>query len=212
MSSSEARRAGWGLFWAYTLQSLGLVVLIAVAIRVLLVSSFVMSGNSMVPAIWPGDFLVGFKTRLATYARGDILAFSCDQSAAQICIKRVIGLPGDRIEIREGQIWLNGDSLLKARVSPKWNAEALGQKKWLVMAAEEEPTMMREPIVVAPGKVYVLNDRRDDLKDSRTWGPIAQSQLESRIVRVWLSLDWYEGAELRDWPEIRWNRLLRRVD
>lgn len=212
MRSNDKRRARVAFLWTYFLQSIGLIVLIGLLIRVFIISSFVMSGNGMVPTVWPGDFLVGVKSGIFTPRRGDVLALNCSRSDASICIKRLIAIEGDRVEYTDGQFFLNGEPLRRRTLNSDWNSEGIGERNWVVMAGDSSGGLRQGPLVIPPGYAFVVNDRREDRNDSRTWGPVPLGQIESRVSRVWLSLDWYDKETLRDWPSVRWSRLLHRVD
>jgi type IV secretory pathway protease TraF len=61
------------------------------------------------------------------------------------------------------------------------------------------------PVVVPPDQVFLLNDHRSDLSDSRQWGPISKFQMEAKAWRIWLSIDWEKNR-------LRWRRLFGHVD
>ena len=187
----------------YTLQSASIIVLLAVLVRVFLVSSYVMSGASMLPSVWPGDFIIAYKWSVWSPKRGDVVALHCPGARDRTCLKRIIGIGGDRIEFRAGQLVVNGEASRMRKVSPELAVENLGTKSWIIWPPDEAGQSV-EPLVVPPGQVYLLNDKRSDVEDSRTWGPVSTDELEAKVRFVWLSLDWFEGSKVRSWPRPRW--------
>lgn len=199
----------------YALQSFTVILIVAILVRTFLISSYVMSGWSMLPSVWPGDFLVAGKWKLSSVERGDVVILRCPQVKERICLKRVVGLPGDRLEFRDGQLHVNGKPSSYQKVTDEVQMEQVFGESWLIWPAPfTGKTGMTEgdPVVVPPDHFYLLNDKRSDREDSRAWGPVKSDLLEAKALRVWLSLDWYEGEQLRSWPRVRWPRMLRSID
>lgn len=195
----------------YSLQSFGVILLLAVFIRLFLISSYAMSGAAMLPTIWPGDFLIASKWRVqAQLQRGQVVALRCPFVSEGLCLKRVLGLPGDRIEFRGGQLLVNGEAA-RHRAQGQFETESVSGESWAIWP---EPANAKAvlPVVVPPQTVFLLNDKRSDREDSRLWGPVAQDLIEARVRRVWMSLDWYDGERVRTWPRVRWARLMRAID
>lgn len=195
----------------YALQSLFIIILIAILARVFLVSSYAMSGVGMLPSVWPGDFVLAVKTNLSKVKRGTVVTLRCPGDRDKICMKRVVGVDGDRLEFRAGHLFINGKNTFERALSPNFVQEASGGDHWAVWpnAGSEGD---RAAIVVPPHSVYLLNDKRSDTEDSRTWGVIATNQLEARVKWIWLSLEWSDGDQIRAWPKPRWERMLRSID
>lgn len=209
MSSTDTAKKQYNFLFRYTLQSAAIIVISATLIRVFFVSSYVMSGASMLPSVWPGDFLLAFKW--GKPQRGDVVALHCPGARERTCLKRVIGVAGDRIEFMAGQLVVNGEPSRMKKVSPELAVEQIGSHSW-VMWPESDAGTTVEPLAVPPGQVYLLNDKRSDAEDSRNWGSIRVEELEARVRFVWLSLDWFEGGQVRSWPRPRWRRMLRSID
>ena len=99
-------------------------------------------------------------------ARGDILVFRFPQNPSKRYIKRLIGLPGDTIEIRAGEVWVNGSKLPEPYVGSTMNLSH-GSR----------------PAVVVPARsYYVLGDNRDNSSDSRSWGFVPEELLMAKVV------------------------------
>lgn len=121
--------------------------------------------HSMQPALESGDYVLG--RRLRGVGRGDIVTFQHPHRDGLLLVKRVIGLPGERIEIGGGQVHI-GDAIL---AEPWANG----------------PTLPELTTDVGPDEVFVLSDNRTvTMADSRAFGPIPIPSLEHRVVaRYW---------------------------
>jgi signal peptidase I len=99
-------------------------------------------------------------------ARGDILVFKYPKDPTKGYIKRLIGLPGDTVEIRVGEVWVNDSKLSEPYVDSKMN---LSQRS--------------QPAVVVPARsYYVVGDNRDNSSDSRFWGVVPEELLIAKVV------------------------------
>jgi signal peptidase I len=102
----------------------------------------------------------------STLTHGDILVFKYPKDPSRGYIKRLIGLPGDKVEIQAGEVWVNGSKLSEPYVDSKMN---LSQRS--------------QPTVVVPARsYYVLGDNRDNSSDSRSWGFVPEELLIAKVV------------------------------
>ena len=129
------------------------------------------SGPSMTPHIVSGEYVLinTLAYKFSAPHRGDIVAFAAEGDARGLFIKRVVGLPGDRVAIDNGAVSIGGTVLPEpyVRYADKRSAA---------------------PTIVPPGTVYVLGDNRADSEDSRSFGPVADARLIGRaIAGVWPS-------------------------
>lgn len=140
------------------------------AVLALLIAAFFVrlpqvSGLSMEPHIRSGEYVLinTFAYRLSLPGRGDIVAFRHEGDSRSVFIKRVIGVPGDRIRIDRGRVYRNGVAL-------------------------DEPYVLHPDdrsfaeISVRPGSVYVLGDNRAQSEDSRLFGPVGDDRLIGRAI------------------------------
>jgi signal peptidase I len=127
------------------------------------------SGLSMAPRIASGEFVLinTISYHLHAPQRGDIIAFRHDSPAPEVFIKRVIGLPGDRIAIERGRVSVNGVPLPEPYVRFADNRSF-------------------PEAVVPPDSLYVLGDNRVDSNDSRFWGFVKEDEvLGKAIAGIW---------------------------
>ena len=144
------------------------------AILAVLIAAFFMrtpqvSGLSMAPHIASGEYVLinTFAYRIAQPKRGDIVAFRGDDDARAIFIKRVVGLPGDRIRVDRGIVSIDGRQLAEPYVR------------------FPDDRSFSETTVPA-GSVYVLGDNRADSEDSRFFGPVGDDRLVGRaLAGIW---------------------------
>lgn len=215
MSSTDTAKKQANFLLRYALQSFAVILILAVLLRTFLISSYVMSGWSMLPSVWPGDFLLAGKWGMAEIERGDVVILRCPQARDRICLKRVVGLAGDRIEFHGGLLVVNGQAAAYKKVTDEVQMEDVAGSSWVIWPAPftgQTDQAEAAPVVVPPRSLYLLNDKRSDPEDSRSWGPVKSDLLEAKALRIWLSLDWYDGKEVRSVPRVRWPRMLRSID
>jgi len=148
-------------------KDLALAALLALFILVFLFQPFRVEGVSMMPRFTDRERVIVDKLsyRLGDIRRGDVVVFWFPEEPSKSFIKRVVGLPGDRVEIRRGVVFLNGVPLTEPyRFGPP-------------RAREERPE-----VVVAPGYYYVLGDHRDRSFDSRFWGLVPERYIYGKVV------------------------------
>jgi signal peptidase I len=149
-------------------------LVLQLAVLSLLIAAFFMrlpqvSGRSMEPLIHSGEYVLinTFAFRFGAPRRGEVVAFRHEGDAREVFIKRVIGLPGDRISIDLGRVFVDGTQQEEPYV--------------------QDPDDRSAPeIVVPPASVYVLGDNRANSEDSRAFGPVSDNRLIGRAVAgVW---------------------------
>ncbi|MDQ6615149.1 MAG: signal peptidase I [Actinomycetota bacterium] len=148
----------------------------AVVVKTFLIQAFYIPSGSMEPTLKPGDRVLVNKLSYDLHGihRGDIVVFkrppseAADDPAIRDLIKRVIGLPGDRIEGRDGLVYINGQLQKEPYLPPGTVTTTL-------------------PLMTVPaGTYFVMGDNRGNSKDSRFIGPIPGHLIVGRaFVRVW---------------------------
>ena len=120
-------------------------------------------GNAMAPTLKDGDSAIATRD-VATLQRGDIVGFKSPNDESKSFVQRIVGLPGDSIEVREGQVILNGNPLQEPYVA----AENRSNDSW-------------GPATVAPGTYFVMGDNRRDSSDSRSWGSVRREAIWAKV-------------------------------
>lgn len=123
------------------------------------------TGPSMLPRVVPGEIVLinTLAFRLGPISRGDVVALEHDEPTAQTFLKRVVALPGERVEVDAGVLIVNGRRIPEPYVSyPDARSVA--------------------PVIVPPHELYVLGDNRAQSEDSREWGPVPESAVTGKAV------------------------------
>lgn len=158
------------------LRDLSLSVVIAIVVILFLYQPVKVEGTSMMPGLQDQEriFINKFVYRLGVddIARGDTVVFWYPNDVSKSYIKRVIGVPGDRVEIVRGRVVLNGAPLAEAYVPPQYRDQQS-------MAAE----------IVPPSEYFVLGDHRSSSNDSRAWGMVPRRNIYGKAVFIYWPLD-----------------------
>jgi signal peptidase I len=157
------------------------VFITALILRIFFIDSFIVKGDSMSPTILNGDYVFVDKISpyFGSFKRGDIIVVKPRSMANQI-IKRIIGLPEERIEITEGKIWIKssredkGESLVENYLNLP--ASSLG--------GPATPAMGLNAIQLDPKEYFVLGDNRYGSIDSRELGPVDEWNIEGKVFLI----------------------------
>lgn len=159
---------------------IAVALLVAFLVRGFVLAHFVVDGSSMAPTLESGDrvFVNKLSYRLHDPNRGDVVVLHQISGASERdLIKRVIGLPGEEIEMRSCQVFIDGAALTEPYLDPATNSGGCGGDF--------------EPVPIPPGSVFVMGDNRGGSQDSRQLGPIDHDDLVGRaFVVFWPSSDW----------------------
>ncbi len=194
------------VFWEYV-RAIILAFILAGVIRVEVASSYQIPSGSMLPTLVVGDRILvnkivyGLKIPLTgrrvlplgELKRSEIIVFETPFDSPDPYIKRVIGLPGERVEIIDKQVFIDGRPLREpyARFTdPNVLPRSLGLRDNF------------GPIVIPPGKLFVMGDNRDNSNDSRFWGLVDLTKVIGRAEVILWSWDWGRLAP-------RWSRTLK---
>ncbi len=230
--SGKKARGNQGGF-AEWMKSLGVAFVIFIVFRVFLIQTFVITSGSMENTLLVGDFLVVNKAamgsripftdiRIPGYSeprRGDVLVFDPPHEDTLILVKRLVGMPGDTLEMRDKVLYRNGDPLTETYVittnQPDYSHPAmLWQQEYLLGGPRDDYRPSRDtwgPIVIPPERYLMLGDNRDSSLDGRTWGLLERWRLEGRAWAIYFS---YNRGSFLPFPwvrEVRWNRIGDRV-
>lgn len=210
------------------IEAVVVALVLALVVRTFLVQAYKIPSRSMVPTLLVGDhilvnkFLYGIKIPLTDLralpirspARGDVIVFVPPDDPTKDFIKRIIAVPGDRLEIRAKRVYVNGQ--LSAE-----EVRAIHDDVADDSVAEAPPAGVREcrfprsstslhrdwlgPCVVPARRYFVMGDNRDQSHDSRFWGYVPLSSIRGKAFVIYWSWDWNDSAPI--WERIRWSRI-----
>lgn len=153
------------------LHDLAIAVVVCVLLITYVVQAFKVQGTSMSPELLDGERILvnKFIYRFADIERNDVVVFWYPEDPELSFIKRVIGLPGETVEVRNGDVYVDGVVLPEDYVIPE-NADRRG------FPAQE----------IRPGHYFVLGDNRRGSNDSRSWGLVPERYIYGKaFVRIW---------------------------
>ncbi|MCB1925608.1 MAG: signal peptidase I [Gammaproteobacteria bacterium] len=204
------------------------IFLIVLLLRAFLVEPFRIPSGSMMPTLLVGDFILvnkyayGIrmpvtKTKLIDVGepqRGDIVVFRWPVNPRLDYIKRVVGLPGDRVRYQNKTLFINGEPQTAEVIGP-YQPEGSGMRAIGSIEAREKLGEVEHSILVNPlaadfspscgflgyrevtvpeGKYLMVGDNRDDSNDGRCWGFVPEENLVGKAFFVWLSWDWQRSG------------------
>ena len=186
MTAASKRQHGW----ISTVGDVAAVVLLAILAKAALAEPFYIPSSSMEPTLLIGDELVATKYsygysaaslplpvevpetgRLfgSLPARGDVVVFRWPGDPAKVWVKRVIGLPGDRVQMRAGRLWINGEIVPQQAEGGARFLETLpgGHAHAIYKHGPGQPLDDTPEVLVPQGRLFVMGDNRDNSADSR---------------------------------------------
>jgi len=217
-------------------ESIGVAIAVALLLRAFVVEAFQIPSGSMIPTLEVGDhifvskFSYGFSIpftdqKILKYAiphRGDVIVFKKPGETDTDYIKRVIGLPGDTVEMRQGQLYINGNEIHRERVPIRCHYSEVSQagvpddhdcEHWIETLGDRVHDTILEPshqavdtprTVIPQGQVFVMGDNRDNSYDSRRWGTVPFDLIKGRALIIW----WSRGTS-KSWDPIAWIQAIR---
>jgi len=154
-----------------------IALVIVIPVRYFLFQPFLVNGQSMEPNFENGDYLIidEISYRFHDPQRGEVIVFSAPPNPSTRYIKRIIGLPGETIEIKEGKIFVI-----------KENTEVLDESQYLPKGLETQSGVQGDKFSVPEDKFFVLGDNRQVSSDSRIWGLLPRQNIIGRVyLRLW---------------------------
>ena len=203
------------------------VILIVFVLRSFLVEPFKIPSSSMVPTLLVGDFILvnkfayGIRLPVANKKvieigdpkRGDVMVFRYPEDPSLDYIKRVVGLPGDRIEYRNKRLTINGQPVPERQIDDYLSrermqfsrrfVETLGGVQHEILLEDDAPAAVLPTratagncnynsaglvCTVPPGHYFVMGDNRDNSSDSRVWGFVPDENIVGKAFFIWLNL------------------------
>jgi len=220
-------------------------VIFSVFVMTFIVQAFQIPSGSMENTLLVGDFLLVDKLHFAGAAgpgrllpygrieRGDIIVFYFPVDASQFLVKRVIGLPGDRVRLRNKTVYVNGVALRENyAIHRQWMPDGYRDnfpsqvgysrdidRHWFYQL---QNYLSDGDVVVPPDEYFVLGDNRDNSVDSRYWGFVPRANIIGRPLVIYLSVKGSEpdrtndkllhSGQMAHWLQLaRWGRMFRLV-
>lgn len=146
--------------------AMALVIVFVILARIFVFGSYIVPTKSMENTIMTSDCLIGYKLAYANNKpeHGDIITFN---EEGRILVKRVIALPGETVDIKDGSVFVDGNKL---------------DENYTVGKTEQLNNNVVFPHKLGEDEVWVMGDNRGNSSDSRVFGPIKLNQIESKIV------------------------------
>jgi signal peptidase I len=214
--------------WVEYARSFFPILLVVLFLRSFLFEPFRIPSGSLKPTLLVGDFIL---TNKFTYGvrlpvshtkimkrgepqRGDIAVFRFPPDPRVDYIKRIVGLPGDRISYIDKVLYVNGKPAEQTVLGYRTEHEDYIPLGFRVLKKQENltgvvhdiyqnpehPAQNFENLIVPPGQYFAMGDNRDDSRDSREWGFVPDANLVGKAILVWFSWDHTNYS-------VRWNRL-----
>jgi len=205
-------------------ESLVIAVVLALFIRTFVVQAFKIPTGSMEPNLLIGDHLLVNKLVVGPYVRGierallpmkeigrrDVIVFKYPEDPERDFIKRVIGLPGEQVEVRNKRVYVNG------RLFDEPYAHHMEEPPPVPKELEPgdrqgmsgDPRENYGPVTVPPKHYFVMGDNRDNSQDSRYWGFLPRDYVKGKALVIYWS---YEAESGNVVTGTRWGRLLHQV-
>ena len=191
--------------WREYGEALFVALILALVIRTFVVQAFKIPSESMVKTLLVGDHLLASKfsygikipfTHTYIYkgddpVKGDIIIFEYPNDPSVDYIKRIVGTPGDTIEVRNKQLFRNGEAV---------------KESFIRFTEPDRIQPVRDnfgPVTVPADKYFVMGDNRDNSMDSRFWGFVDRSAIRAKAWRIY----WSWGGR----SDIRWDRIGKAV-
>ena len=209
-------------------RSLFPVILIVFVLRSFIVEPFRIPSGSMLPTLHLGDFILVNKAAyglrlpivynkiLPTGApeRGDVMVFRFPEDPKTNFIKRVVGLPGDRVRVEGRKLYINGQQVEQKMVDQNHQTndirggylsnrfvESLDAAQYDILTRKRGRGSRGFDGVVPEGHYFVLGDNRDNSRDSRYWGFVPEENLVGEAFFIWFAWDVVNGGGV-DWGRI----------
>lgn len=233
-------------WWVEYSKSFFPILLVVFLLRTFLVEPFRIPSGSMHPTLLEGDFIlvnkyeygIGLPFLGKVFSgshpeRGDVIVFKHDTPEASMdMIKRVVGLPNDRIRYQDKILYINDEPVKQEFLGEKLDytaagmgietrifEETLGLKKHPIYIYPSVTNLVTQypfsEVVVPPNAYFVMGDNRDNSKDSRVWGFVPEKDIQGKAFSIWMSVNtlkplWENWDNFKQF--IRWDRIATTIE
>lgn len=218
--------------WNQAILSFLIPILLVMGFRWAFIEPFVIPSGSMVPNLLINDHILVNKSAYGLRVpfvdrwliqwkqpqRGDIVVFKYPENPEIHYIKRLIGLPGDEVSIRDGRIEINGEKFSHTPYESSANEKGFsyftennGRMTYVVRFLYPESNGEAQIFKIPEGSYFFMGDNRDQSSDSRFWGPVAGHFVVGRAWLIWLSCESTLPTMtfVCDPAQLRWNRFFK---
>jgi signal peptidase I len=231
--AEAAQRAGKEPLYVEYARAFFPVILVVFVLRSFIVEPFRIPSGSMLPSLHIGDFILvnkfSYGIRLPVInkkvadtglpQRGDVVVFRFPRDESINYIKRVVGLPGDRIVYEGKKLYINGQ-LMPQQEAGAYTVQQDGELMYEALRLAEKLDAVTHDILLTPradpgpspsytvpaGHYFVMGDNRDHSNDSRYWGSVPEENLVGKAFFIWFSWD-SSGANQWFWQRVAVNRI-----
>lgn len=169
---------------------------IGLSVKTNIIQAFKFPSGSMEPTLLIGDhILVDRRDAAKNPNRGDLIVFQYPEDPAKDFIKRVVAVGGDKVEIKDKVLFVNGNEVKEPYVS---------HQETNMIPASQNPRDNYGPQVIPKDSYFVLGDNRDKSYDSRFWGAVSKDKVKGTVKNLYWSWDKEKFA-------VRWNRIGMKV-
>jgi signal peptidase I len=159
---------------------IGVAVLVALAVQAWIVKPYRIPSESMLDTLRPGDRVL--VNRAVYHLReprcGDVIVFHYPKNPDVVFIKRVVGVPGDLLEVKDGRLYVNDERVREPYVHrTDGRADPTVAQAAIAGSTLHDPWSLAEPYRVPQGHYFVMGDNRTDSDDSRDWGTVPRSAI-----------------------------------
>jgi signal peptidase I len=228
--------------WLQALAGFAIPLLVILFIRWAVIEPYVIPSGSMIPSLLIHDHILVWKSsfglrlpftntwliKWSEPKRGQVIVFKYPENPSVFYIKRLVGLPGDRVAIENGKIFINDEaaeiSAFERSLPPGVEIdedfqifqEKLSGIEHLIRISHStlsQSSHAKTEWIIPENKYFFVGDNRDQSSDSRVWGTVSDELLIGRAWSIWLSCDqMLESARfICDPSHLRWNRMLRQI-
>lgn len=227
----EYRKMAKEPVWVEYSRSFFPIILAVLLLRAFLVEPFRIPSGSMMPTLLVGDFILvnkfAYGLRLPVVhtkildvdepQRGDVMVFRFPKDPSVDYIKRVVGVPGDRVAYRNKTLYVNGEPFRQTSIGSylglgggavmtgaSHRVEQLGDIEHEILVRPGAPSWEGE-FRVPEGEYFVMGDNRDNSNDSRYWGTVPEENLVGRAFMIWMNWDSQNSG-------VGWGRIGRTIE
>lgn len=189
----------WYLYLAYLVAaSFVIQPIVEISIKKNIIQAYKIPSGAMIPTLLIGDHILvdKFIYKKNEPQRGDIIIFPYPVNPSQAFVKRLIGLEGDKIEIRDKQLYINDE---------KYEEDYIVNLDPNILPASMAPRDNLGPIIVPEGKFFVMGDNRDNSYDSRFWKFVEKSTVQGKVKSIYWSWD-------KEVFKVRWDRVGKTIE